>query len=369
MKYYSLTINNHINMIATSVYIGCFRVIYALLITFQSVTQDSSYSGLRSSATSHMIMQAIGSIWAQYWAWTSPRTSIHSSGPLLKNLYVYSTVSEHLTCSLMNFFCWEVTCCSSLAISPLCQWWCAWLAITGFCHATCAKFGVCRYLILKTTAIMSLWTVPFTPPWQSLTLQFPFTTQQCYHCAQRWRCCTRLRKYGVRWTRPRRTAYWKPMASNGYPSCQISSPFFFHYHFHMTLCTWFGRMLSWMLFHSGLASLKVLMKATRNQFMPKVWEAIGAATADAGSRIPSVFGIWHIAKHKSSYSVEAWSFWTLYLGPMLLHWCFCNQHYYKHFMELVKLLQICLEFEITTDEVQTVCDGFINWVEDYKKWV
>jgi len=57
MKYYSLAINNHINMIATSAYIGCFQVIYALLITFQSVTQDSSYSGLRSSATLHMIMQ------------------------------------------------------------------------------------------------------------------------------------------------------------------------------------------------------------------------------------------------------------------------------------------------------------------------
>jgi hypothetical protein len=36
-------------------------------------------------------------------------------------------------------------------------------------------------------------------------------------------------------------------------------------------------------------------------------------------------------------------------------------------MELVKLLQICLQFEITTDEVQTVRDGFINWVEGYEK--
>jgi len=105
------------------------------------------------------------------------------------------------------------------------------------------------------------------------------------------------------------------------------------------------------------------------QFMPKVWEAIGAATADAGSTIPSVFGIRppNIAKHKSSYSAEAWSFWTLYLGPVLLRRRFRNQRYYKHFMELVKLLQICLQFEITTDEVQTVRDGFINWVEDYEK--
>jgi hypothetical protein len=105
------------------------------------------------------------------------------------------------------------------------------------------------------------------------------------------------------------------------------------------------------------------------QFMPKVWEAIGAATADAGSTIPSVFGIRppNIAKHKSSYSAEAWSFWTLYLGPVLLRRRFRNQRYYKHFIELVKLLQLCLQFEITTEEVQTVRDGFINWVEDYEK--
>jgi hypothetical protein len=57
MKCYSLAINNCFNMIATSVYIGCFRVIYTLLITFQSVTRDSSYTGFRSSATSHMNMQ------------------------------------------------------------------------------------------------------------------------------------------------------------------------------------------------------------------------------------------------------------------------------------------------------------------------
>jgi hypothetical protein len=105
------------------------------------------------------------------------------------------------------------------------------------------------------------------------------------------------------------------------------------------------------------------------RFMPKVWEAIGAATVVAGSTIPSVFGMRppNPAKHKSSYSAEAWSIWTLYLGPVLLRRRFRNQRYYKHFIELVKLLQICLQFETTTEEVQTVRDGFINWVEGYEK--
>jgi hypothetical protein len=105
------------------------------------------------------------------------------------------------------------------------------------------------------------------------------------------------------------------------------------------------------------------------QLMPKVWEAIGAATAAAGSTIPSVFGIQppNPANYKSSYSAEAWSFWTLYLAPVLLRQHFRNQRNYKHFIQLVKLLQICLQFEITTKEVQIVHDGFINWVEDYEK--
>jgi len=105
------------------------------------------------------------------------------------------------------------------------------------------------------------------------------------------------------------------------------------------------------------------------RFPSKVWEAIGAATATAGSTIPSVFGTRppNLATHKSSYSAEAWSFWTLYLGPVLLRRRFCSQRYYKHFIELVKLLQICLQFVITTEDVQIVREGFINWVQGYEK--
>lgn len=104
------------------------------------------------------------------------------------------------------------------------------------------------------------------------------------------------------------------------------------------------------------------------EFMPGVWKAIGAATATAGSTIPLAFGTRPLnpATHKSSYSAEAWSFWTLFLGPVLLRRRFRNQRYYKHFIELVKLLQICLQFEITTEEIQTV-RGFIDWVRDYER--
>jgi hypothetical protein len=102
----------------------------------------------------------------------------------------------------------------------------------------------------------------------------------------------------------------------------------------------------------------------------KVWKAIREVIMAAGSIISSVFGSWPLnpASHKASYSAKAWSFWTLYLGPILLHQWFCHQQYYKHFIQLVKLLQMCLKFEITTEEVQIIYDGFINWVKNYEQW-
>jgi hypothetical protein len=105
------------------------------------------------------------------------------------------------------------------------------------------------------------------------------------------------------------------------------------------------------------------------QFLPKVWEVIGTATASAGSTIPSTFGsrLPNPATHRSSYSAEAWSSWALYIGPVLLRRRFRKQRYYTHFIELVKLLQMCLQFEISTPEIQIIRDGFIDWVGGYER--
>ena len=104
------------------------------------------------------------------------------------------------------------------------------------------------------------------------------------------------------------------------------------------------------------------------EFAPKVWQAICAAGAAAGSSIPSVFGACtpNIATNKSACSAEVWSFWALYVGPILLLRHFQHQRYYNHFVRLVKLLHMCLQFEITTDEIQTIRQGFIQWVSEYE---
>jgi hypothetical protein len=104
------------------------------------------------------------------------------------------------------------------------------------------------------------------------------------------------------------------------------------------------------------------------QFPPQVWQTIGVETAASGSNIPSAFGARppNIATNKAAYSADAWLFWTLYLGPVLLRQCFSKRRYYNHFIQLVKLLHMCLQFQITIEEIKTIQMGFIKWVEDYE---
>ncbi|KAJ7760285.1 hypothetical protein DFH07DRAFT_867862 [Mycena maculata] len=99
-----------------------------------------------------------------------------------------------------------------------------------------------------------------------------------------------------------------------------------------------------------------------------VWEAIASRTASASDTIPSAYGsrVPNIAKDRPNVSAEMWSFWTLYLGPVLLRHKFKKEKYYRHFIKLVHLLNICLQFEITNDEIKRIRTGFIEWVRIYE---
>ena len=104
---------------------------------------------------------------------------------------------------------------------------------------------------------------------------------------------------------------------------------------------------------------------------PTVWEAIGEATANAGKTIPAAFGsrVPNIASEKGQMIAETYSIWTLYIAPTLLKGRFVRPQYYKHFMELVRLLTLCLEFEITQDQVNDLERGFQSWVQKYERYV
>ena len=47
---------------------------------------------------------------------------------------------------------------------------------------------------------------------------------------------------------------------------------------------------------------------------------------------------------------------------------FKKRRYYKHFMQLVELLKLCLAFEISEAMFNRIDEGFRLWVEEYEKW-
>ncbi|THH14043.1 hypothetical protein EW146_g6254 [Bondarzewia mesenterica] len=100
-----------------------------------------------------------------------------------------------------------------------------------------------------------------------------------------------------------------------------------------------------------------------------VWEAISAATALSGSIISSCFGrrVSDIAKDRTSMTADTWSFWSLYIEPVLLCRKFHNVKYYNHFIALVKLLHTCLQFTITSVEISVLHEGFAKWVQRFEE--
>ena len=93
-----------------------------------------------------------------------------------------------------------------------------------------------------------------------------------------------------------------------------------------------------------------------------VWRAIGAATSRSSSTIPSAYGprLPNIHDERHYYTADMTSFWTIYLGPILLHRRFHHAKYYKHFIKLVAILNKCLQFEHSTEDIEFIRTGFIE---------
>lgn len=105
------------------------------------------------------------------------------------------------------------------------------------------------------------------------------------------------------------------------------------------------------------------------------WSAIGEASARCGATIPSAFGsrVPDLATRLGEMTAERWCFWALYLAPILLQDAFPEVRYYSHFMELVKLLRLCMEYELPVrqiDEIELGFElGFQKWVVSYERYV
>ncbi|KAI0694856.1 hypothetical protein C8Q76DRAFT_634372 [Earliella scabrosa] len=106
------------------------------------------------------------------------------------------------------------------------------------------------------------------------------------------------------------------------------------------------------------------------QLAGSVWEAVGKATSCSADTIPSIFGprLGDISQDWSTCTADAWSFWTLYIAPVLLRRRFTHIRYFNHFVDLIRLLRLCLQFELSTTEIAQIRRGFIKWVQQYEKF-
>ena len=87
-----------------------------------------------------------------------------------------------------------------------------------------------------------------------------------------------------------------------------------------------------------------------------IWQVIGATSAGATKTIPSSFGvpIPNPAKDGSCFISSTWSVWSLFIAPTVLQDHFPEERYYKHFCSLVRILNLCLQFEISKKDIKDI---------------
>jgi len=101
---------------------------------------------------------------------------------------------------------------------------------------------------------------------------------------------------------------------------------------------------------------------------PNIWQAIGATSAEATKLIPSSFGasIPDPVKDCSYFMSSTWSMWSLFIAPTVLRGCFPKDCYYNHFCSLIRILNLCLQFEISEEDINNIESGIRKWVVDYE---
>ena len=104
---------------------------------------------------------------------------------------------------------------------------------------------------------------------------------------------------------------------------------------------------------------------------PDIWQAVGAASAAATRTIPSSFGtsIPNPATDCWSFTSSTWSVWSLFIAPTVLQGRFPEDRYYDHFCSLVRILNLCLQFEISEKDIDEIELGIREWVVDYERCV
>lgn len=101
------------------------------------------------------------------------------------------------------------------------------------------------------------------------------------------------------------------------------------------------------------------------------WKQIGLITAQANSTIPSSFGrrIPNVAEDRTYMTAEAHLVWITMYAPILLRHRFREERYYLHWMKFVSIVERCIEFTITTAELEKLRSDIHEWYTEYERYV
>lgn len=132
-----------------------------------------------------------------------------------------------------------------------------------------------------------------------------------------------------------------------------------------------------LIFENVIPALTLLWTGKFKDFPPDdkfvlpltIWDAISEAGRQSKDTIPSSFGaaVPNISSQRSQMTAETWSFWATYIAPVVLRRRFRHEVYYRHFVSLVKLIKLCLQYEYTEDDISKIEEGFIDWVQQFEK--
>ena len=106
--------------------------------------------------------------------------------------------------------------------------------------------------------------------------------------------------------------------------------------------------------------------------IPKeAWIEIGQETTEAIKYIPAGFihVLGNIAHDVSNFTVESWSFWFMYIAPIVLKDRFLKKKYYRHMCTFVNIMKTTIRYEITHKEIDDLEEQIVCWVEKYEKYV
>ena len=117
-------------------------------------------------------------------------------------------------------------------------------------------------------------------------------------------------------------------------------------------------------------NFKGLDAGTEDYVIPaRIWSEICETGSASGDTIPSQFGarVPNLERERSHMTAEAWSFWVMYIAPVVLRDRFTKPRYYAHFMKLVHLIHLCLSYDMKASDINTIRAGFQEWVTGYEK--